>query len=793
MSTHDPKHDASPGYASGQLARALEALSTHADPAVRARATKRLSQWQRVLTGMADGTLSVGTRLPVSGVPAWATLEVAHGGFATGALKAEGALLPYETGRAMQLGVEPTHAREALNRYSLTDDGQRALGALLDSGCYRIDVPEEGALLAVTWLLGKGDAVRAMDVLDAIDGFFPRLRFYPAPAERPVSTRPVVHLRSVGDVLGDLQAVKARPQIDRMHEALTHWTPLYDQAVALFLETVVGEVPSLATDAAGALVRRADGCPVVQGAYPCQRYPEGWAARAQRLLDAYASLRETHTRSGKPDNPKENFARLRGYLARCVADPKSLTGRDVGTLRKVLASFVTAHGAPDSARRGATREAQRRIAALPSLKAQSEVLCARLRPYPRDEGLGSLDLVCAPRTAREAAGLGVAEGSAWPEALLGRVERCLEASVDVLVSRGIVSSGDVLAELLPQVTAQVAVADFDDARLRRLYGALYSAFRRRRSLLLLHLEKQVKLSELPWVSALDAHRRKGDHARRVAHDSLAALGALTLGSFPESIVPNKLLNEMVALAGQAGLSLPFTEELAADIFMDAFATKFVQAAKMAAVRLRGTVYARYYDLPCDKLLALGDVKTKWGVATSPGFLALCKAGASAASEAGVKAPRYGSPARNGAILEQAQILTTHNLVVLYEGLQLKGLLEDREAELARQCFVWVCKRLQVTAPSWHAKLIALKNCAYAWRQMLFFLSVANAAEQAAFAQWAEAHFAAQDEVFRDAFGPAFEGLRRVLRGETLEATGRAGEGVPARRFLGWSVGKHWLS
>ena len=96
MSADDPKHTLTPSYAYGQLVKSLTTASAHADPSVRARAAARLAQWEGVLTGMADGSLTVGARTPVRGVPAWATLEVAHGGFATGALRAEGPLLPLE-------------------------------------------------------------------------------------------------------------------------------------------------------------------------------------------------------------------------------------------------------------------------------------------------------------------------------------------------------------------------------------------------------------------------------------------------------------------------------------------------------------------------------------------------------------------------------------------------------------------------------------------------------------------------------------------------------------------------
>ncbi|MBK7842034.1 MAG: hypothetical protein IPJ49_31050 [Candidatus Obscuribacter sp.] len=42
----------------------------------------------------------------------------------------------------------------------------------------------------------------------------------------------------------------------------------------------------------------------------------------------------------------------------------------------------------------------------------------------------------------------------------------------------------------------------DDPALARLFLQLYIAFRKRRSLLLLNLESQVKLEELPWLSVI---------------------------------------------------------------------------------------------------------------------------------------------------------------------------------------------------------------------------------------------------------------------------------------------------
>ncbi|MGW4994962.1 hypothetical protein ACWEQ3_46555 [Streptomyces mirabilis] len=49
-------------YPLGQLATAFTTAVTHHDPRVRARAEDRVARWRKVLTGMADGTLTVGSR-----------------------------------------------------------------------------------------------------------------------------------------------------------------------------------------------------------------------------------------------------------------------------------------------------------------------------------------------------------------------------------------------------------------------------------------------------------------------------------------------------------------------------------------------------------------------------------------------------------------------------------------------------------------------------------------------------------------------------------------------------------
>jgi hypothetical protein len=91
---------------------------------------------------------------PTVGAPAWATLRVVKGGFATGGLLAGGPLEPHERDLLARLGDDDQDtARARLNAYYLGEEGLAELDGTLASGRYRVRLPEEGALLAVAWLL----------------------------------------------------------------------------------------------------------------------------------------------------------------------------------------------------------------------------------------------------------------------------------------------------------------------------------------------------------------------------------------------------------------------------------------------------------------------------------------------------------------------------------------------------------------------------------------------------------------------------------------------------------------
>lgn len=772
--------NASPhGYPGFQLARAFAALK-HADAGVREDATRRLFQWGAVLRGRADGSLSIGLRAPVKDAPVWTTLEVVTGGFATGALLAGGLLRPHEHRWRDECvpGVPDAEVRRALNSFFLTDAGLERLQSLLASGRFGIEVPEEGALLAVAWLVQAGEADEAWALVEMLLPWFSRLRFYPIELSEAPADDTQLWVDDVAMVAKRLRAVRPNPQILAQKEAMSVWAPIYDRMAALMFDTVAGDAPLALRSADGAWLRSEVGGFAVTGGWPCACYPEGWRERAAGVLTDCVQARTIHTRCARPEREGDSFATLRDALQRCVEAPTSLTGREVGRVRLVLARYHAKHGLPDSVGRSAWRRRHLEQGGAATFVEIAQQVATRLLTCRADEGLDDTTLLVAPISASEAATSGIREGTVVPPSLQRKVERAKKGTAAELVERGVIPSGEVLARVLPRWSAALRAADIPDPMLRRLHASVDRAFRRRRSLLLVDLQSQVRLEELPWMAAIGRFHERDLSSCRAAQQALTEASELALIAFPQAILPNKLLRELKTLGDAAGLKLPLVEEVAADIFMGCFSPKFLVAAKVAAKLLQGSLYARYYGIDCTALGAMSPLPESVRSAGHgrPDALAqLC------ALRAGVQSGGWGA-ARNGMVLEQAQILTTHNLAVLFTELGLGTRLKEKLPAMARACFAWACQELQIAVDHRHARLIQIKNSASAWRQMVFFLSRCSEHETGAFLGWAKAYLEAQGHEFRRAFAPALSGLIAAAHAADRDF----------RPFLGWSQGRHWL-
>ncbi|MEM1127418.1 MAG: hypothetical protein AAGI71_12255 [Bacteroidota bacterium] len=765
----------------GQLARVLATSQDHPDEATRTRAKDRVADWLRVFGGMLSGALHIGSRTPVHDAPAWATPRVIKGGFVTGELLAGGPLRPHEEALLAALGTtEAERGRATLNAFYVTDEGLDQLMERLQTGQYRVDVPEEGALLAVAWLARNGQADAARAVLREIGPYVGRLRFYPVPVPSPEDRGDHVRLISVREAERILLATRTPTAILTEREVLSVWAPFEDRLVELFAETVEGRYPQVVSPAAG-------GAAMVEGGWPCQVYPEGWPARAQTLLDRYEQLRAEHVHGSRHADPARNLARLLAVLRVAAEDPRALTGRQVGVVRATLAWIAAKRGRPGSAQLRALRAQQAAVASRPTKGAWAEALAHRLADHDHRLHTADLGALLAPVTSDEAEALGVPPeaplGGAFRPAFQHLLRRATHAPMEQHLAWKTITSGETLAQVVPPLTARIRSAALDDPALRWLDEAVYAAFSRRRSLLLLNLEHQVQLDELPWMRVLEPLRKPGMESRAAARALLVHVVSTALEAFPHQILPNKLLQEVRVLAEAAGLELPLVDEIAADIFMGTFSVKYLRAAQQAGGLLRETLYEHYYEIYYDRIMAIDDVTPSgYGPSSSSAFDRLCQARAPTSDRQG----RWGrSIAHNGAVIEQEQVLTTHNLAVLFEALELNTVLEDRLLDLAQRCFVWVCHQVDgLRGPRW-GQLRAVKNAAYAWRQMIFFLSLSPDAVST-FLPWAEAHLAERSAACQAGLAPILDGMRQRGNALARHVARRWGWSPAPPPFYGWS-------
>ncbi|WP_286074990.1 hypothetical protein [Stenotrophomonas sp. 59] len=751
----DDERDAPPaigsGYIGAQMTRALRALQEAANRQQRQSAQARVDRWSRLLDGKALDLLQHGSRTPIEGAPAWATPEVVTGGFATGALLAGGPLLDWERHLAAQvLDTGTGNERQRLNAWCLGDEGMAWLHARLQQGDYRVGVPEESALLTVAWLLQQGAHAQVEAILAAIVGWFPSLRFYPEPVPLAAGTEKLpaggdftLFVETAGAVVAQLQRRTSSARVKTQHHVLMQWRPLYATAVGVFLQTW-------------------------RDGQPCMQFPQDWLPDAKQAVATFRTLRR---QSPGRKASRHRDVELLEYLALCV-DGAVLTPHQRSRVGQIVNDHVGKHGVPDSDTYAARMRFEQESVAAPPHAALARIAANRLRLFPADAGV--VDVASLQRDVQpdEATSL-VAAGSVLPRTLRQHVARCQQGTVEQLIEAGLVPSLESLALLLPQLGARVAERGFTDPAHGRLYAACRTAFDARRSLLLLNLQSQVRMAELPWAAGLESERQRGTPAAR---RMLADIVALALRHYPETPLPNPLLRQLRSLADSAGADLPLVEELAADIFMGAFAPGFAAAARHAGRFTAGSLYARYYGIDSMLLERLGEPRPRTGRQSQhrvDDLAGLCLARADLA-------PGQAGPAANGAVIEQVQILTTHNLAVLFDRFQLDAVLAEELPDMIQRGFSAVCTDLQQVAPHWHAWLTARKRGAYAWRQMVFFLSRLDDAGLAQSMATLRSLFAAQPSGFQRRFAPAMDGLVVASQG-----------GQPAQVLLGWSP-QSWL-
>lgn len=720
-------------YALAQWSQALVTAATADDADTRARAQRRVAKWAHVIAGLRSGSLRLGSRTPVRDLPAWVTPEVLRGGFATGKPAAGGPLSSFERELAREAGVP--EERGAIFGYVITEHGMRRLWTVLDAGRFEIDLPEAAALLVVAWLVREGDVDAALVIVSELRPHAESVRFLPASVSVPERDPEIVWREGAGTVAAALRGRKPPTQVLRMNDVLSVWNPFADTLLEHWLEVT--------TDG------RLD-----------DSFSDRWLDAGRALLGEFERLSGEHAPPRRHTSPKENAAVLRLALA-AVVGGRELTPRERGRVRTAVEAMVARRGAPGTAALRELRERQRAQAARPTVASLAHLTADRLASSPPDAGIEDVAPFVAPVADAEAAATSLPVGTPMPRAVERALLRAKAGTLRQLVDDGVITSAELLATMVPQLTAQVVAEQYDDPVLRVLMARSYEAFRRRRSLLLLDLQHQVRPDELPWVAAASARRRGTEATRDVARGTLLRLADEAITHWPGAILPNPLIAELGTLATAASVSVPLVEEIAADIFMGRFSKKFAETFVVAASSLSGTLYARYYRVSDD---ALASVRRAQKPANAFGDLCTERADTSGHQWCVVC---------NGTVVEQAQILTTHNLASLVA----LGFTPRNGWQHAAEGAYTRAAELLTRLKGNRRPQRMLKDLSYAWRQMVFYLAQLDAPDLAAFLEWARDDAGQRSE---------FAGERLLT---LLDDLARPGVRPP---LLGWGHGTHWL-
>lgn len=720
-------------YALAQWRQALRTAVTAPDGGVAATARRRVTQWALVLTGIRSGTLRPGSRTPVQGVPAWVTPEVVRGGFATGRAAADGPLSEYERRLAHAAGLP--QERAAVFEHAISQQGMPRLWESLDTGQYDVDVPEAAALLVVAWLVRSGEVDAALAVVEELRPHAQRIRFLPATAAAPAGAEEVVWRETAGTVAAALRTKRPPAPVVRMNDVLDVWNPFADRLLEHWLV-------------------------VVDDGVLTEPFPAAWLDAGRDLLEAFDRLRARSAPPRRHTSPKENAAVLRLALRR-VLDGTGLTAGERGRVAHAVAAMLRRRGAPGSPELAALRARQRAQAVRPTVAALAEVAAGRLASAPADGGIADAAALATPVSDAEAASSGVPTGWPMPRPVRRALLRAQAGTLQELVDGGVITSAELLATMVPQLTAQALAEQYEDAALRDVTARTYGAFRRRRSLLLLDLQQQVRFEELPWVAAVTGRARDTSAARDVARGTFLRLAGEAVQHWPGALLPNALVVELETLAAAADLRVPLVAEIAADIFQGRFARTYADAFEVAAPVVAGSLYARYYRI------ADGEVDRVRRSATPAEQLSrLCTERAATPGHAWC-------PACNGMVIEQCQVLTTHNLAALL----VAGVSPSSGWQVAAEGAFGRAAVLLTRLEGNRKPNRMLKDIAYAWRQTVFFL--------------AQLDEPAQAEVLRrlrtDAERRSDFARTRLLT--LLDDLAHAGDRPP---LLGWGHGQHPL-
>ena len=180
-----------------------------------------------------------------------------------------------------------------------------------------------------------------------------------------------------------------------------------------------------------------------------------------------------------------------------------------------------------------------------------------------------------------------------------KLNKCVLYSLEELKELGYVPSSETFVELAQPMEAFLQTIDFDfkeDITVEEhLKYLLYKSFKNMRSLLLLNLENQLKINEIPQYNVLcKVYKRDSKSSNSLILSKL--LLSYYTEWFPGDIMPNRVVKMFYNLLKSEDKNLGLCEEIACDIFQRRFGEKYDTSLNIAKNNMINTLYSEYFEL-----------------------------------------------------------------------------------------------------------------------------------------------------------------------------------------------------
>jgi len=634
------------------------------------------SFWEKTVLGAITRSLIHGSRQPNPKLPAWVALKVSWGGFTSGEAVSGGEILPHEQEFASKYDGEKKNisVREQANLYCLSPSGQDELLQMLHSRLFEVNSTDELLIMCVAFLSAQDHINEAQQIINAITPLISQIRFFPKPSAFELEVSSFTERQTVKELLEYLDHYPQRPRVVELIKAIDQKLPLKDQLYSLICKTCNSDGYPYSK----ALVNSPD----------FQEWQKNFSEIREKVKEIFPNgLTGKYTRSFL-----ELFCPAEKYFSACG---DQITGLEVVRARNLILERSKKFNTPLATRSDVLiKEQAAHIQIHKDLTDFLLVLKHRLKKLNPSIGILAEQekSLTQPITEAEAELYQVKPGIRLPVRYHEAIQNTRRGSWKELAELGIISSAEMLADIVEPVIAGVDVPFIHDRYLQTLWFAYKGAFHHRRSLILFNMESQVQFEEIPGALVL----KNFVEVNSEKHDTpLVVIVNFYRHSFAHTQLPNKLIERLKEL-----LPGPWIKEIAADIFCHQFSLAWLQQAHLMASSRVGDVYYCYYGFTRESLLAIQSERE---------FYNLC---CSRADQAKLNPDqRHHILSCCGMIIEQGFILTGFNLNLIFDP-SIHSWSQDELFHACSVCLKAISKNISGD----------VRSAAYSLRQMLFFAS-----------------------------------------------------------------------